>query len=55
MINFDDYVNENKGFALKPEQFKVAIYSRSFVQNTNNRRFRIWKNESIAKLNKQPA
>ena len=28
----------------------MAIYSRSSIQNTNNRRFRIWKNKYINNL-----
>ena len=31
----------------------MAIYSRSSIQRTNNRRFRIWKNKCIIKCNKQ--
>ena len=48
MINFDDYSNETK------QQFKVAVYSRSSIQNTNNRRFWIWKSKCIIEFNKQP-
>ena len=42
MINFDDYTNENK----------IAIYSRSSIQNTYYRWFRIGKNKCIIKFNK---
>ena len=31
------------------------IYSRSPIQNIDNRRFSIWKNKCIIELNKQPA
>ena len=48
MINFDDYTNENK-LKHNPDWFYI---SRSSIQNTNNRRFRIWKNKYIIKFNK---
>ena len=48
MINFDDYTNENK-----IEQFKIAIYSRSSIQNVNKRRLWIKENKCIIKFNKQ--
>ena len=31
----------------------MVAYSRSSIQNTNNRRFRIWKNKCIIKFNKE--
>ena len=46
MINFDDYTNESNGVALKTQHN---------LKYTNNRSFRIWKNECIIKFNKQPA
>ena len=33
----------------------MTIYSRSSIQNTNNKWFRIWKNKCIIEFNKQPA
>ena len=51
MINFDDYTNENIGRT----QFKVALYSRSSVQNTYYRWFWIRKNKCIIEFNKQSA
>ena len=48
MINLDDYTNENKTL----HNSKVEIYSRSSIQNTNNRGFRIWKNKCITEFNK---
>ena len=48
MINFDDYANENK-----TEQFRVATYSRSSIQNINSRRLWIWENKCIIKCNIQ--
>ena len=36
-------------------QFKKAMYSRSFIQNTNNRMLCIWKNQCIIKFDKEPA
>ena len=50
MINFDDYVNENK-----PKHNLKWPYTRSYIQNTNNRKLPIWKNKSIIEFNKQPA
>ena len=50
MINFDDYTNENT-----IEQFKVALYSRSSIQNTYYRWFWIRKNKCVIKFNKQSA
>ena len=33
----------------------MTIYSESFIQNTNNRRFRIWKTNALLNLiNNQP-
>ena len=50
MINSDDYANENK-----TQQFKMAIYSNSSIQNTNNRRLWIWKKNTLLNLiNNQP-
>ena len=49
MINFDDITNENK-IEHNP---KWPKYSRSFIQNTNNRRFWIRRNKCIVKFNKQ--
>ena len=46
MINFDDYVNENKTEHNK----KLAIYSRSSIQNINNTRLRIWKKNVLLNL-----
>ena len=46
MINFDDYVNENKTDHNK----KLAIYSRSSIQNINNTRLRIWKKNVLLNL-----
>ena len=49
MINFDAFANENK------TQFKVAEYSRSSIQNTNNKRFWIPKTNALLNLiNNQP-
>ena len=49
MINFDDYANENK------TKFKVAIYSRSSIQNTNNRGCGSGKTNTLLNLiNNQP-
>ena len=45
MINFDDYTNENK-----KEQSKMSIYSRSSIQNINNKRFWIRKNNCVIKF-----
>ena len=50
MINFDKYVNENKTVHNK----NWIIYSRSFIQNLNNRRFRIRKNKSLNLIDSQP-
>ena len=47
MINFDDYTNENI-----IAQFKVALHSRSFIQNTGYRWFWIRKIERLIKFNK---
>ena len=46
MIKFDDYVNENKTEHNK----KLAIYSRSSIQNINNTRLRIWKKNVLLNL-----
>ena len=32
----------------------MTIYSRSSIQNINNRRLRIWKNKLIIKFNRKP-
>ena len=49
MINFDAFANENK------TQFKVAEYSRSSIQNTNNKRLWIPKTNALLNLiNNQP-
>ena len=39
----------------KHTDLKVAIYSRSSIQNTNNRRFRILKNKFTTEFNRKPA
>ena len=44
MINLDERFNENK----------LNIYSRSFIQNINNRRFRIWKTVLLNLIENQP-
>ena len=46
MINFDDYVNENK----TEHNLKWPYYSRSSIQNINNRRLTLRKNKCIIKL-----
>ena len=33
---------------------KIAAYSRSSIQNINNRRFRIWKNKLLNLIENQP-
>ena len=48
MINFEDYAKQNK-----KKQSRLAICSRSSIQNNNNRRDWIWKKESFIKFNKQ--
>ena len=48
MINFDDYTNENKA-----KQFKMAMYSKSSIQNTYYWRFWITKNKYVIKFDKQ--
>ena len=35
-------------------QSRLAVYSRSSIQNINNKRFMIWKDKCIIKSNKQP-
>ena len=52
MINFDDYTNENIIMEYNRAQFKVALHSRSSIQNTYYRWFWIRKNEPIIKFNK---
>ena len=37
---------------IKPNIIKLAIYSRSSIQNINNWSFRIWKNKFIIKFNR---
>ena len=49
MINFDDYTNEN----IVEHNSKVALYSRSSIQNTYCRWFWIRKNKCIIEFNKQ--
>ena len=49
MINFDDITNENK----IEHNSKWPKYSRSSIQNTNNRRFWIRRNKCIVKFNKE--
>ena len=39
----------------KQNIIEVVVYSRSSIQNINNRRLRIWKNKRIIKFKKQPA
>ena len=39
----------------KQNIIEVVVYSRSSIQNINNRRLRIWKNKRIIEFKKQPA
>ena len=50
MISFDDHTNENK--TEHNLKWYKAVYPRSHIQNTNNRRFRVWKNKCITEFNK---
>ena len=49
MINFGDYTNENI------VEHKVALYSRSSIQNTYYRCFWIRKNKCIVEFNEESA
>ena len=49
MINFDDYVDENK-----TEHNKNWSYTPDHPYRINNSRFRIWKNKCFIELNIKP-
>ena len=51
MTNFDGYANENK----TEHNLKWPYIPDLSIQNTNNRRLKIWKSKCIIKFNKQSA